>query len=283
MRLMVLRVGKLDILKDRVLATMFYEPSTRTCMSFTAAMERLGGSVIASYADSSSVKKGESLTDTVRTLEQYADAIVIRHPIPGSISHAAQFCAKPVINAGDGDGEHPTQALLDVFTIRRELGTVNRLHVTFVGDLKYGRTVHSLVRLLGLYEGVVFHYVSPVELKLPRNIYNEMETKGFEQREHTTVAKLEEIIPNVDVLYVTRIQKERFTNVEDYDRIKGGFIITPQLLSRAKSRMIVMHPLPRVDEISTDVDSDPRAAYFRQMENGMYVRMALLAILLGRA
>eukprot|EP01124_Arcella_intermedia_P028723 TRINITY_DN5904_c0_g1_i1.p1 TRINITY_DN5904_c0_g1~~TRINITY_DN5904_c0_g1_i1.p1 ORF type:complete len:2148 (+),score=473.24 TRINITY_DN5904_c0_g1_i1:212-6655(+) len=283
MKLMVNRIGRLDICKDFVLATVFYEPSTRTCSSFMAAMERLGGGVVPSFSETSSVVKGESLVDTIRTLEQYVDVIVLRHPQPGSSALAAANCRKPIINAGDGAGEHPTQALLDVYTIRQELGTVNRLHVTIVGDLKHGRTVHSLVKVLSLYEGITFSYVSPKSLCLPRDIYEEINKKGFQQKEIFTVKEFEDIVSHTDVLYVTRIQKERFADPEEYNKTKGIFRITPELLTKAKERMVVMHPLPRVDEISTDVDSDPRAAYFRQMENGMYIRMSLLSLILGRA
>eukprot|EP01125_Pyxidicula_operculata_P003023 TRINITY_DN1312_c0_g1_i1.p1 TRINITY_DN1312_c0_g1~~TRINITY_DN1312_c0_g1_i1.p1 ORF type:complete len:2089 (+),score=499.75 TRINITY_DN1312_c0_g1_i1:1107-7373(+) len=233
MRVLTARHGRLDILKNNVLALVFYEPSTRTAMSFSAAMERLGGSVLTTYSESSSVKKGESLQDTIRTMEQYADAIVLRHPESGSSDVAAKASRKPVINAGDGAGEHPTQALLDVFTIRSELGTVNRLHVTLVGDLKYGRTVHSLVQLLALYE-VKLTYVSPKELRLPRYLYEKLENRGIDQQEVFTKEGLLEVIPHTDVLYVTRIQKERFEDLNQYDQVKGIFTITPELLTKAK-------------------------------------------------
>lgn len=256
---------------------MFYEPSTRTASSFAAAILRLGGQVVSVSESSSSVVKGESLPDTIRTLERYSDVIVLRHPDVGAAAVAAAHCNKPIINGGDGIGEHPSQALLDVFTIREELGTVNGLNITLVGDLKHGRTTHSLVKLLSMYR-VKLTYVSPQSLQMPQNIKDEVEKRGIPQREFTN---LDQCLAETDVLYVTRVQKERFASQEEYERVKSGLIITPEVLTGAKDNMIVMHPLPRVDEISPRVDSDPRAAYFRQMENGMYIRMALFALLLG--
>jgi aspartate carbamoyltransferase catalytic subunit len=280
MREMVKRVGSFDLLKGKILASLFYEPSTRTSSSFTSAMERLGGSVIPiSEVRYSSVSKGESLPDTVRTLECYADVIVLRHPEVGASALAAQYCKKPIINAGDGPGEHPTQALLDLFTIVEEIGRVDGLTVTMLGDLKYGRTVHSLARLLSLFN-VRVNYVAPEILRMPEPIMAELSERGVRQAEHT---KLEPVIPESDVLYVTRVQKERFSDPSDYESVKGAYVVTPKTLERAKQNMIVMHPLPRVGEISMDVDADPRAAYFRQMEYGLYVRMALLAMVLGKA
>lgn len=280
MRTMVERVGTFDLLKGKILANLFYEPSTRTSSSFTAAMERLGGSVIPiNEVRYSSVSKGESLPDTVRTLEAYSDVIVLRHPETGAAATAAKYCRKPIINAGDGIGEHPTQALLDLFTIREELGRVDGLTVTMLGDLKYGRTVHSLSRLLALY-GVKLNYVSPDTLRMPPALVEELRARGISQTEHTG---LDGVLPETDVLYVTRVQKERFENLDEYESVKGVYVIAPQTLSRAKERMIVMHPLPRVGEIAIEVDDDPRAAYFRQVEYGLYVRMALLAMVLGKA
>ncbi len=279
MRTMVERVGTFDLLKGKILANLFYEPSTRTSSSFTAAMERLGGSVIPiNEVKYSSVSKGESLPDTVRTLECYADVIVLRHPETGSAAIAAKAAHKPVINAGDGIGEHPTQALLDAFTIREELGHLDGLTVSMLGDLKYGRTVHSLSRLLSLYK-VRLNYVSPDILRMPQEVRNELSAKGMEQQECT----LEEVLPQTDVLYVTRVQKERFEDPAVYEKVKGAYVIDAATMKVAKERMIVMHPLPRVTEISMDFDEDPRAAYFRQMEYGLYVRMALLAMVLGKA
>lgn len=280
MREMVERVGTFDLLKGKILANLFYEPSTRTSSSFTSAMERLGGSVIPiNEVRYSSVSKGESLPDTVRTLECYADVIVLRHPEVGASALAAQYARKPIINAGDGIGEHPTQALLDLFTIVEELGQVDGLTVTMLGDLKYGRTVHSLARLLSLYD-VRLNYVSPEILRMPAEIIAELSEKGIPQSEHIS---LDEVLPETDVLYVTRVQKERFENPAEYESVKDAYVITPEVMRRAKERMIVMHPLPRVGEISMEVDADPRAAYFRQMEYGLYVRMALLAMVLGKA
>ena len=280
MQEMVARVGTFDLLKGKILANLFYEPSTRTSSSFTSAMERLGGSVIPiNEVRYSSVSKGESLPDTVRTLECYADVIVLRHPEVGASALAAKYARKPVINAGDGIGEHPTQALLDLFTIVEELGQVDGLTVTMLGDLKYGRTVHSLSRLLSLFD-VKLNYVSPEILRMPGEIIQELAEKDIEQKEFT---HLDPVLPETDVLYVTRVQKERFEDLSVYESVKGGYIITPETMSRAKGRMIVMHPLPRVGEISMEVDDDPRAAYFRQMEYGLYVRMALLAMVLGKS
>ena len=280
MRVMVERIGTFDLLKGKILANLFYEPSTRTSASFTAAMERLGGSVIPiNQVTFSSVSKGESLPDTVRTLECYADVIVLRHPDVGSAALAAKHARKPVLNAGDGVGEHPTQALLDALTIKEELGHLDGLTVTMLGDLKNGRTIHSLSRLLSLYK-VKLNYVAPEILRMPPELIAELQAKGVEQYE---AASLEEVLPETDVLYVTRVQKERFENPADYDKVAGAYVVDPEIMKNAKERMIVMHPLPRVTEISMDFDDDPRAAYFRQMEYGLYVRMALLAMVLGKA
>ena len=280
MKILVERFGSADLLQGKILANLFYEPSTRTSSSFMAAMLRLGGQVIPiNNVQYSSVTKGESLPDTVRTLESYSDIIVIRHPEVGSAATAAHYASKPVINAGDGVGEHPTQALLDLYTIVEALGNVGGLKVAMVGDLKFGRTVHSLTKLLVNYP-VEFVFVSPEILRMPQDVLDVVDASGhtYEQRED-----VHDIIGDVDVLYVTRVQKERFTDLAEYDQVKDRYIVDPQLMSRAKERMIVMHPLPRVNEISYAVDSDPRAAYFRQMRNGMYIRMALLAAVLGKA
>jgi len=277
---MVDHIGTFDLLKGKILANLFYEPSTRTSSSFTAAMERLGGSVIPiNEVRYSSVSKGESLADTIRTLECYTDVIVLRHPEVGSAAIAASAAHKPVINAGDGIGEHPTQALLDAFTIREEIGHLDGLTITLLGDLKHGRTVHSLARLLSLYK-VKINYVSPDILRMPEQLIKELEERKIEQKEYTT---LDACLPMTDVLYVTRVQKERFVEEKVYDSVKGAYVINPKMMMSAKERMIVMHPLPRVGEISPELDDDPRAAYFRQMEYGLYVRMALLAMVLGKA
>ncbi len=280
MRAVANRVGSTDLLKGHVLACVFYEPSTRTSSSFIAAMSRLGGSVIPiNEVRYSSVTKGESLPDTIRTLESYADVIVLRHPEVGASTVAAEYARKPVINAGDGVGEHPTQALLDLYTIQSELGGIDGLHVAMVGDLRYGRTVHSLARLLCLYD-VEMTFVSPEILRLPLDVMNEVKGHGHSVGETYDV---HEIIEDVDVLYITRVQRERFADQAQYEAVKDYYVVDPELMDKAKERMIVMHPLPRVGEISYAIDDDPRAAYFRQMENGMYIRMALLAAVLGKA
>jgi len=278
---MVEKVGACDLLKGYVQACVFYEPSTRTSSSFIGAMERLGGSTIpiTQGIQYSSVSKGESLVDTMLTLEKYADIIVLRHPEIGSAAQAAKYASVPIINAGDGAGEHPTQALLDLYTIRKEFGRIDGLKVAMLGDLRNGRTVHSLTKLLENYD-VSLRYVSPDTLRLPLNLMNELINKGIDVRE---TDRMEDIINDVDVLYVTRIQKERFTDMALYEEVKNYFEITEEVLSHAKKDMIVMHPLPRVGEIHYKVDRDPRAAYFRQVRNGMFVRMALLASVLGEA
>lgn len=280
MRVLVERFGSADMLKGSILANLFYEPSTRTSSSFMAAMLRLGGQVIPiNNVQYSSVTKGESLPDTVRTLECYADVIVIRHPEVGSAEIAARYASKPVINAGDGVGEHPTQALLDLFTIVEDLEEVNGLKIAMVGDLKYGRTVHSLTKLLINYD-VEFTFISPDILPMPEDVLDAVRGSGHK---FTITDHVDDVIDGVDVLYVTRVQKERFTDLSAYERVKNLYVVDDELLKRAKERMIVMHPLPRINEISYTVDDDPRAAYFRQMRNGMYIRMALLAAVLGKA
>lgn len=280
MRALVRRFGKANLLDGKILANLFYEPSTRTSSSFQAAMLRLGGRVIAiNEVRYSSVTKGESLPDTVRTLESYCDVIVIRHPEVGSAAIAAKAARKPVINAGDGPGEHPTQALLDLYTIADELKRLDGLKVAMLGDLKYGRTVHSLTRLLSLYD-TEFYFVSPEILRMPEEILQELRQSGHTYHEFEDV---HDVISEVDVLYVTRVQRERFDDPDEYERVKDYYVIDPDVMSKAKKDMILMHPLPRVYEIDMRVDDDPRAAYFRQMENGMYIRMALLAAVLGKA
>uniref|UniRef100_A0A669BSD1 Multifunctional protein CAD n=1 Tax=Oreochromis niloticus TaxID=8128 RepID=A0A669BSD1_ORENI len=278
LRLMVQKERSLEILKGKVMASMFYEVSTRTSSSFAAAMQRLGGSVVHFSEATSSSQKGESLADSVQTMSCYTDVLVLRHPTPGAVESASRHCRKPVINAGDGVGEHPTQALLDVFTIREELGTVNGMTITMVGDLKHGRTVHSLAKLLTQYR-ITLRYVAPKNLHMPAEIISYVASKGIKQEEFDSI---EEALPDTDVLYMTRIQKERFASEEEYKACFDQFVLTPHIMTGAKQKMVVMHPLPRVNEISVEVDTDPRAAYFRQAENGMYIRMALLATVLGR-
>jgi len=295
MALAVEREGSLDILKGKVLCLMFYEPSTRTSSSFDAAMKRLGGSTVMINESHSSTQKGESLEDTIRTLDQYGDAIVLRHPSDDSAEAAAKAASVPILNAGNGSREHPTQALLDLYTMRSELGTVNGLTITFVGDLKYGRTVHSLCELFKHYN-VNIQLVAPSSLALPQKVQRSLQKRGQVTAESETLTP--EIVAKTDVLYCTRLQKERFEDLSLYEKVKDGLVVNAATLRNAKTNMIVMHPLPRNMELSTEVDDDPRAAYFRQvrianaspqrtmltrlqMRYGMFVRMALLALVMG--
>ncbi|KAJ5418449.1 uncharacterized protein N7487_001999 [Penicillium crustosum] len=278
MRLGVQRHGVLDLLKGRVLTTLFYEPSTRTSASFDAAMQRLGGRTIAISTEHSSTKKGETLQDTIRTLGCYGDAVVLRHPDANSTEISAKYSQVPVINGGNGALEHPTQAFLDLFTIREELGTVTGLTITFTGDLKYGRPVHSLIKLLQFYD-VRIQLVAPKALALPEDVRQQIIASG--QLVLETEELTPEIVASSDILYSTRVQKERFTDLSEYERLKNTFVIDNALLKHAKSHMVVMHPLPRNAEISEEVDFDQRAAYFRQMRYGLYCRMALLALVLA--
>ena len=259
----------------KLLAALFFEPSTRTRLSFEAAMQRLGGRVIGfSEAGSSSTAKGESLSDTVQTVGCYADIILMRHPKEGAPVVAARRAGVPIINAGDGAHNHPTQTLTDLLTIWRSKHTFEGLTIGLCGDLKFGRTVHSLVAAMARYSGIKFVFIAPEELKFPRYIIEEeLDTRGIEYKE---VTSMEEAMPELDVLYMTRVQKERFFNEADYIRLKDTYILTPDKLEPAKKDMIVMHPLPRVNEISVAVDDDPRAAYFPQAKNGMFIRMALI-------
>ena len=266
-----------EVCKGYLLATLFYEPSTRTRFSFEAAMQRLGGSVIGfSEPNSSAVSKGESIADTIRTVECYADIAVMRHPKEGAVTVAAANAQFPVINAGDGGHHHPTQTLTDLLTIRRKTGSFNNITVGMCGDLKFGRTVHSLISALLRYEGVRFVLVSPNELKVPDYVRAELKNADFIETENLT-----EVMPQLDALYMTRVQRERFFNEEDYVRLKDRYILDMQKLNNAKESLMILHPLPRVNEISPEVDSDPRALYFEQAKNGMFVRMALIMALLG--
>ena len=268
-----------EVCRGKKLATLFFEPSTRTRLSFEAAMYELGGNVIGfSDANSSSASKGESVADTAKVISCYADIIAMRHPKEGAPLVASMNATIPVINAGDGGHNHPTQTLADLLTIQREKGRLNNLTVGFCGDLKFGRTVHSLIEAMSRYEGVKFVLISPDELKLPSYIKNDVIKKhGIEYVETTD---LEEVMPELDILYMTRVQGERFFNEEDYLRLKDSYILTPEKLKTAKSDMAILHPLPRVNEISVAIDSDPRAAYFRQVLNAKYMRMALIMKLL---
>jgi aspartate carbamoyltransferase catalytic subunit len=264
----------------KLLATLFYEPSTRTRFSFEAAMLRLGGQIIGfSEPNSSSVSKGESIADTIRTVACYSDLAVMRHPKEGAPKVAAYSTEMPVINAGDGGHQHPTQTLTDILTIRRTLGKVEDITVGFCGDLKFGRTVHSLLKALSRYKGIKIVLISPEELKIPDYVRKEILIKnGIEFEE---VKDMQEALPKLDVLYMTRVQKERFFNEEDYVRLKDTYILDKSKMKLAKEKMIVLHPLPRVNEIAVEVDEDPRAMYFVQAKNGMYARMALIMLLLG--
>lgn len=271
-----------DSCKYKKLATLFYEPSTRTRLSFEAAMLELGGSVLGfSSANSSSASKGESMADTAKIISCYADIMAIRHPKDGAPFVASRNASVPVINAGDGMHNHPTQTLADLLTISREMGRLNDLTIGLCGDLKYGRTVHSLIEAMCRYQNIRFVLISPEELRLPGYVkYNVLEKSGFPYEE---VTSLEDAMPKLDVLYMTRIQRERFSDPAVYERLKDSYILDPEKMKLAKEQMCVLHPLPRVNEISVAVDDDPRAAYFRQALNGKYMRMALILMLLKEA
>lgn len=273
-------IGKTDILHGKLLANLFYQPSTRTSRSFSSAMHRLGGEVeLIDNVEYSSVAKGESLTDTIRTMEQYTDVTVLRHPEVGAAALAASVAEHPIINAGDGIGEHPTQALLDLYTIKKSFKDIGGLAITMVGDLKNGRTVHSLAKLAAMYD-VRINYVSPPELTMPDYIRKQLADLGIEQNEYPDI---ESSLADTDVLYMTRVQKEWFEDEVEYERLKHAFVLDGETMEHASDNMIVMHPLPRVGEIAKEVDADSRAKYFEQMANGMYVRMGLLALVLGKS
>ncbi|AHM56243.1 aspartate carbamoyltransferase PyrB [Peptoclostridium acidaminophilum DSM 3953] len=269
-----------EIAKGRILATLFFEPSTRTRLSFEAAMLRLGGQIIGfSSPDASSTSKGESLSDTLRTVAAYADIIAMRHPKEGAPRLGAKFIDAPIINAGDGGHQHPTQTLTDMLTIKSIKGTVSGLTIGVCGDLKFGRTVHSLIKAFSRYPGNKFILISPQELKIPQYIKTQVLEKN--NIEFIETEKIDEVMGDLDILYMTRVQKERFFNEEDYIRLKDSYILDRDKMAMAKEDMIVLHPLPRVNEISYEVDEDERACYFKQVEYGMYARMALIAKLLG--
>lgn len=275
------RVSRQEVIRDldgKVVACLFFEPSTRTRFSFESAANRLGARVIsAASAASSSSAKGESLPDTIRTVDGYADVIIMRHPEIGSAQVAADNARHPFINAGDGSGEHPTQALLDIYTIRKEKGALGGHTVTFLGDLKYGRTVHSLGYFMTLYKNKMI-FVSPESLRMPEDLTADFRSRGADIEETDNV---QEALSKSDIVYVTRIQRERFKDPQEYEKLKGSYVIDRDTINNAKKGITILHPLPRVDEISTDVDSYEGAAYFRQAHNGMYVRMALLALVSG--
>jgi aspartate carbamoyltransferase catalytic subunit len=267
-----------NILNDHVIASLFFEPSTRTRLSFESAVNRLGGKVIGfSEASNTSVKKGESLRDTIITIANYSDLIIMRNPVEGSARFASEISPVPIINAGDGANQHPTQTLLDLYSILKTQGTLDNLHVAFVGDLKYGRTVHSLVIALCNFN-TTFHLVSPLELKLPSSVKMHIKEKNLAYHQYTT---MEEVIPQADILYVTRIQQERFSDPLEYERIKNSYNLHKDMLVNTKENFRVLHPMPRVNEININVDPDPRAYYFQQALNGVYVRQALISLILG--
>ncbi|MDA3904972.1 MAG: aspartate carbamoyltransferase [Bacteroidales bacterium] len=266
------------ILENHVIATLFFEPSTRTRLSFESAISQLGGKIIGfTDASSSSVSKGETLMDTIKTVANYSDLIVMRHPLDGSARWASEVAGIPIINAGDGANQHPTQCLLDMYSIRKTQGTLENIHIAFVGDLKYGRTVHSLVIALTQFNAT-FHLVSPEELKLPSVIKKYIKDSGLKYHQYT---ELESIMDKVDILYMTRIQRERFADPMEYERVKNSYILKNKMLENSKSNMRVLHPLPRVNEIEEAVDQNTKAYYFQQARNGVYVRQALLASILG--
>ncbi len=268
----------MDLVPGKLLASLFYEPSTRTMLSFETAIKRIGGKIIGfSDVSSTSAAKGETLADTIKMVEAYADIIVLRHGREGAARMAAEFADIPVINAGDGAGQHPTQTLLDLFTMRQELGHLRKKSVALVGDLKYGRTVHSLTYALAKF-GVNLHFVAPEALHMPPEVISHLDKRNTNFEVHEEIS---EVMGEVDVLYVTRIQKERFPDIEEYNEVAGAFRVDRASLEGAKKGMIIMHPLPRVDEIAPDVDETDHARYFQQAFNGVPVRMALLALVLG--
>ena len=272
-----LAIGGSKLLEGRILATLFFEPSTRTRMSFESAMNKLGGSCISiSETRTSSIQKGESLADTMRTIENYCDVIVLRHPQDGSARLAAEVASIPVISGGSGAEEHPTQAFLDLYTIYREMGKIDKLSIALLGDLRYGRTVHSLAYGLALYDTKLY-FVSPESLRIRKEVLEEVGEKVevHEKRD------IKDILPKIDVLYVTRIQRERIPDPEEYEKVKNTYGITLDYLRNAKKNLIIMHPLPRIDEISTEVDQTPHAKYFKQMWYGLITRMAVLSLVLG--
>ena len=266
--------------KGKQLATLFFEPSTRTRLSFESAMLSLGGNTLGfSSAQSSSTAKGESIADTIRTVSSYVDIIAMRHPQEGAATIAATSTKVPVINAGDGTNRHPTQTLTDLMTIKAEKGKLSDFYIGMCGDVKYGRTVHSLVAALSRYENIKYVFISPKELKMPEEVLNILKQKNIE---YTEVESLEENIPNLDILYMTRVQKERFADTQEYERLKDVYVLNKEKLRNAKKDLIILHPLPRVNEISEEIDKDPRACYFKQVENGKYIRMALILKLLNQ-
>ncbi len=266
-----------NIADGKVISTLFFEPSTRTRLSFESAANKLGARIIGfSEASNSSVSKGETLADTIKTVASYSDLIVMRHPVEGSARYASEVSQVPVINAGDGANQHPTQCLLDLFTIRQTQGKLDNLHIALVGDLKYGRTVHSLVEAMCKFNAT-FHLVSPDELKLPRSVKQHIKDHNLEYFQYDDMM---EVMDKVDILYMTRIQRERFQDQLEYERVKNIFVLSNSMLENSKPNLKILHPLPRVNEIATDVDRNPKAYYFEQAQNGVYVRQALIATIL---
>jgi aspartate carbamoyltransferase catalytic subunit len=269
---------KQNLLNDYVIASLFFEPSTRTRLSFESAINRLGGRIVGfSEATNSSVAKGESFADTIKTVTQYSDLIIMRHPLEGSARYASEVADVPVINAGDGANQHPTQCLLDLYSIRKTQGTLENLNIFLVGDLKHGRTVHSLLMALSNFNPV-FNFISPETLKMPDEYKDFLNHKGIKFYEHT---EFTDIISKADIMYVTRVQKERFSDPMEYERVKNVYVLTNDMLDGTKENLKILHPLPRVNEIDTSVDENPRAYYFPQALNGVYTRMAILSLILG--
>ena len=267
-----------DVAKGKVVATLFFEPSTRTRLSFESAVCRMGAKVIGfSDASNSSTAKGESLADTIRTVSCYADLIVMRHPLEGAARVASEVATVPVINAGDGANQHPTQCMLDLYSIMKTQGTLDNLNIAMVGDLKYGRTVHSLVEAMSNFN-TTFHLVSPESLKLPSQVKMHIKRKNLKYFQYTEIP---DVMDKVDILYMTRVQRERFLDIQDYEKVKNSYVLDKSMLVNCKPNMKVLHPLPRVNEIATNVDATPQAYYFQQAQNGVYVRQALIAAILG--
>ena len=267
-----------NLLNGRVIASLFFEPSTRTRLSFETAIQLLGGNVIGfSSTAGTSVQKGESLKDTIMMVASYADLIVMRNPVDGSARYASEVSKVPIINAGDGSNQHPTQCLLDLYSIRKTQGTLENLEITMVGDLKYGRTVHSLVQAMCNFNAK-FNFVSPVELKMPSTVIQYIKNAGLEYHEYTS---LEEVIPQSDIIYMTRVQRERFPDPLEYEKVKNAYILRNEMLENSKPNCRILHPLPRVNEIHIDVDANPKAYYFQQAQNGLYARQAMICKVLG--
>ena len=267
-----------DIARGKVVATLFFEPSTRTRLSFESAANRMGAKVIGfSDATSSSTSKGESLSDTIKTVSRYADLIVMRHPLEGSARLASEVSSVPVINAGDGANQHPTQCMLDLYSIRKTQRTLENLHLALVGDLKYGRTVHSLTEAM-CHFNTTFHLISPPSLKLPSSVKMHIKDRRLKYVQYT---EIQDAIDQADILYMTRVQRERFLDIQDYEKVKNTYILDKSMLENAKENLKILHPLPRVNEINTNVDATPQAYYFEQAQNGVYVRQALIAAILG--